>query len=249
MIKTGINSATRWTLMVCMAIGLVAGRAAAQEGPDPMQGQKPVPIVGSEFRFVPGSWGVYTLKNVADKQEYQMRFSILDQVKQRKGKAYWMEIEIESADNPTVITRMLVPDTGNGPGDPTKAYVQIDGYRPFEIPRKYLRPDPKAKQEPVGQFIPFELVGDPETKTLQWKGRSLEATTVEATDEQGRSTTVVASLDAPPLGIVKLNSPDVKMELLDWGDGAATRITGKPVGLWRWVWGVAVTAARDGAPE
>ena len=222
--------------------------AGATEKQDPMQGQKPVPMVSGEFRFVPGSWGMYKMKSADDPQEYKMHFAILDEVKQRKGKAYWMEIEVYTNDQPAVVTRVLVPDTGEGPGDAQKAYVQITGFRPFEVPGKYLKPDPKKKQDGVGQFVKYDLAGTPAEQTITWNGRKLQATTVEAANAQGQPTTVTISTETPPLCVVKLDSPQAQMELLDWGTGARTKIVGKPVGLWRWIWGVAVPASRDSAP-
>lgn len=220
-----------------------------QQGPDPLQGQKPVPIVAQGFRFVPGAWGLYQMKGGDDPQETKIYFAILDEVKQRKGKAYWMEIEVYTNDQPAVVTRILVPDTGEGPGDAHKAYVQVAGYRPFEVPRKYLRPDPKKKQDSVGRFIKYDLAGAPKEKTITWKGRKVKATFGEAVDEQGRPTQVTLSPEAPPLCVVKLESPAAQMELLDWGAGAKTKIVGKPVGLWRWIWGVAVSASRETQSE
>lgn len=213
---------------------------------NPMQGQQPLPMLGSEFRFAPGSWALYKLAGKESAEAHKMYFAVLDEVKQRKGKkAYWMEIEVYTNDQPAVVTRLLVPDTGEGPGDAQKAYVQIAGYRPFEVPRKYLKPNPKKKQEGVGQFMKYDLSGEPREKTLQWKGRSLKAATVKARDAKGNPTEVTVSLEAPPLCIVTLDSPDTKMELLDWGTGAKTKIVGKPVGMWRWVWGVAAQAAEN----
>ena len=244
--KRFTGSFVRW-----VGVGMVGGffmvsSARAAEQKDPMQGQKPMPMVAGEFRFVPGAWGMYKLKSADDPQEYKMYFAILDEVKQRKGKAYWMEIEVYTNDQPAVVTRVLVPDTGEGPGDALKAYVQLTGYRPFEVPGKYLKPDPKKKQEGVGQFVKYDLAGQPEENEIEWQGRKLKATTVDATDAQGQPTTVTISTEAPPLCIVKMDSPQAQMELLDWGTGAQTKIVGKPVGLWRWVWGVAVSAAAEG---
>jgi hypothetical protein len=244
--KQLLRSFVRW-----MGIGMAGGifmvsAAQAQAEQNPMQGQKPVPMVSGEFRFVPGSWGLYKLKSADDPQEYKMWFAILDEVKQPKGKAYWMEIEVYTNDQPAVVTRVLVPDTGEGPGDALKAYVQIAGYRPFEVPRKYLKTDPKKTQGQVGQFTKYDLSETPAVKSIQWKGRKLMATTVDATDAQGKPTQITISMEAPPLCVVKLDSPQAKMELLDWGTNAKTKIVGKPVGLWRWVWGVAVQAAAKG---
>ncbi|MBN1268406.1 MAG: hypothetical protein JXB04_02375 [Kiritimatiellae bacterium] len=231
--------------IVSLGLLLLSPAARGQAGPDPMQGQRPVPMVGSEFRFVSGSWAVYLLKGRDDPQEQKLYFAVLDEVKQRGGTAWWIEMEVYTNDQPAVVTRMLVPDTGAGPGDAQKAYVQIAGYRPFEVPRKYLRPDPRRQQEQVGEFANYDLAGRPAEQTIQWKGRSLKAATVDLTDAEGGPTTIVISEDAPPLCVVKLDSPDMKMELADWGAGAETKIVGQPVGMWRWIWGVIVQAGRE----
>ena len=241
-----VQQVVRWYFLALLGFMFLSPTTQAAPQQDPMQGQKPVPMVAGEFRFVPGSWGIYKLKSADDPQDYKMYFAILDEVKQRKGKAYWMEIEMYTNDHPAVVTKILVPDTGDGPGDVLKAYVQLTGYRPFEVPGKYLKPDPKKKQDGVGQFEKYDLAGQSGEKEIIWKGRKLKATTTDTTDAQGKPTSVTISTEAPPLCVVKMNSPQVQMELLDWGTDAKTKMIGKPVGLWRWVWGVAVTAAAEG---
>ncbi len=230
---------------VALFVGASAVFASAQQSPDPMQGQKPIPMLSEEFRFVPGSWGLYRLKSTGEVAEAQMYFAILDEVKQRKGTAYWMEVEVSVKGQPTVVTKILAPDTGNGPGDAKKAYVQISGYRPFEVPRKYLNPNPKKNQPTVGQYARYDLLGEPKQIDLTWKGRALKAMTVDAKDSEGRPTSILLSLEAPPLCLVKVDSPEADMELLDWGMNAKTKIVGKPVGLWRWIWGLIFTAAKE----
>ncbi len=235
----------RWLWVAVAGFLLLPASLKAQQ--DPMQGQKPVPMVAGEFRFVPGTWGLYEMNTAGDPQTQRIYFAILDEVKQRKGKAYWMEIEAYANDQPAVVTRMLVPETGAGPGDALKAYVQLTSFRPFEVPRKYLKPDPKKKQDGVGRFVKYDLANKPKAEEITWKGRPLNATTVAATDAQGQPTSAIISADVPPLCVVKLDSPDAQIKLLDWGTGAQTKIVGKPVGMWRWVWGVAVSAAAEPA--
>lgn len=241
--KSHFCSFVQW--VVLGSVGFIFLSPSAVRGQEPMQGQTPVPMMGSEFRFVPGTWGMYKLTGTGDMPESKMVFSVLDEVKQRKGKAYWMEIEIYTNDQPAVVTRILVPDTGDGPGEAIEACVQITGYRPFKVPRKYLKADSKNEQEQVGQFLRYDPAGTPKAKNIEWKGRTLKASTVDVTDAQGNPSTVTISMDAPPLCIVMLDSSEVKMELLDWGTGATTKITGQPVGLWRWIGGVIMDAFKE----
>ncbi|NLD90585.1 MAG: hypothetical protein GX634_09645 [Lentisphaerae bacterium] len=243
MYRSSRKSWAYWLWTVVIGLGLLAPVARSAE--DPLQGQQPVPMFGNEFQFIPGVWGRYRLTGKEVPAGSQMYFAVLEKVPQCKGQAFWIEVEVYTNGHSAVVTRLLVPDTGAGPGDAHKAYVQITGYRPFEVPRKYLRAYPKQPQKQVGRFQKYNLAGEPKESALTWRGRPLKVTTVEAIDPQGRPATATISREAPPLCVVKLDSPDTRMELLDWGTGAKSKLTGKPVGLWRWVWGVAWQAARS----
>jgi hypothetical protein len=219
---------------------------AATPEKDPMEGQQPIPMMGDSFQFKPNTWARYSFKP-AGQPSSELEFSILDEVRNRRGNAWWMEIEINSTDTDDVVTRVLLPETEDGPGDALKAIVQIEGYRPFEVPRKYLKPNPKKKTEQVGELATFTPKGEPQAKQFTCNGRTINGTSVEALDAEGRTVKVDLSPEVPPLGIVGIYGEGITtMELLDWGTGAETKITGKPVGLWRWVWGVAVSAAKEG---
>lgn len=217
----------------------------ALAGPEAAQPQTPIPMMGSEFRFVPGTWGRYAVTDTREGQDYTMRVSVLDAVPQRGVTAYWFEIEILSTQHPDVITRLLVPDTGQGPGDAQKAYVQVAGFPPFEVPRRQLRADRNKDRGQTGPFLPYELKERPEEKTVEWKGRTIKTTTVQAVRPNAQPVTIVVSTGAPPLCLVECNTPDVRMELLDWGTGATTKITEKPTGMWRWIWNIVTQAAKD----
>lgn len=243
--KCSITCMGRATLRVLAGLVCVSSAWAAPEQ-DPMAGQQPIPMMAGEFQFRSGTWARYLFKP-SDQPSSELEFSILDQVKQRRGTAWWMEIDITSKETDDVVTRVLLPETDKGPGDALKAIVQIEGYRPFEVPRKYLKPDPKkADANPVGDFTVYTPTGDPVAKQFTCNGRTINGMTVEALDPDGRPITIDVSPDVPPLGIVAVHSPNVSMDLLDWGDNAKTKISGKPVGLWRWVFGVAINAAKQG---
>lgn len=57
---------------------------------------------------------------------------------------------------------------------------------------------------------------------------------------------ITPSADTPPLGVVTLESDQMKMELMDWGTGAKTRMTGWPVGMRCWIWRVILKTFREG---
>lgn len=212
-----------------------------------IQGQKPVPMIADGFRFQPGTWAVYSVEPKGTAETYRVYFSVLGEVAQKKGKAYWMEIEVTTTGTPAVVTRMLSPDTGKGPGDVQEAIVQVAGYRPFTVPRKYLKPDPKNDSEQVGQFVRFNMPAEPAVRTINWRGREVQAVEVRVTDPERRPVQVLVSEDAPPLCILRFDGPDATMELLEWGVGAKTKITGKPVGMWRWMAGLFSSAVTSDA--
>lgn len=229
-----------WVASALCATLCLAHAARAGAGAEPAHQQTPVPLMGSAFQFVPGTWGRYSLSNRVDGQAYMMRFSVLDEVRRRGAKSYWIEVEIFTNEQPVVVTRMLVPDTGRGPGEVQQAVVQVAGFPPFDVPRRHLRSDsPKAD----GQFLNYETAVPATESTLEWKGRTIKTQTISALKEQSAPARIVLSADAPPLCIVELDTAEAQMELLDWGTGAQSAITEKPTGLIRWLWRVIRQAA------
>jgi hypothetical protein len=161
------------------------------------------------------------------------RLLITEETTKGRTPVCWMEIGVESGTNPAVVTRMLVEKTPQGPGRAYEAMVQIEGFDPFAIPGRYLKRDSDAK---VGDFKPLELTVPASKEKMVWMGREILASKVEAKDAEGRKVAVIFSEDLPPLGLVSVLSPDIEMKLEDWGTGAKSRITGKPVGFYRWLW-------------
>ncbi len=218
---------------------LMGGGMAGVAQDMPVKAQPPVPIVGSAFQFVPGTWATYKLKPADGSPGTELYFAVFEKRKRFRRVSYWMEFEVVSKDTPPVVTRMLVPDTGEGPGAAAKAYVQIEGYRPFEVPRSFLKPDPHAHGgQAVGQFATLKGGAVVRETWLQRKGQRLKVALVEAVDAEGRAVQVAVCEEVLPLGVVRLRSPELEMDLVDWGEGAVSKIVGKPVGLWRWLCGV-----------
>jgi hypothetical protein len=217
-------------------------------GASDIQGQKPVPLFTDGFRFQPGTWGIYDVQPKGTAATHRIYFAVLEEVTQKKGKAYWMEVEVTTADTPAVVTRLLLPATTNGPGDALEAIVQVAGYRPFTVPRRYLKPDPKSKSAQVGQFIRFTMPTGPVVQSIDWKGRTVRAMDIKVMDANEQPVQVVVSEEVPPLCILRFDSPDTLMKLVDWGNGAKTKIIGKPVGMWRWIMGLFGSAMSGSTP-
>lgn len=219
----------------CLCLLTAAARAAEIEG------QKPVMIVGDSFRFVPGSWAVYSMKELKSNTTSRMYFALNEDEKRGRTPACWMEIGVESTNNPGVVTRLLVEKTPQGPGRALAAIVQVEGFDPFVIPGRYLKSDSKEK---VGDFQPLDVSVPASKEIVSWLGRKIRASKVVAKDGQGRPVKVIVSEEFPPLGLVSVESPEVEMKLEDWGTGAKSRITGKPIGFYRWIWRQIIHASR-----
>ncbi len=194
-------------------------------------GQKPLLIVEGAFRFVSGSWARYNLRDKAKQEDYSMQIAILDQIAKKDKKYWWMEISVEMPKNPEVVTRILVEETPDGPGDMADAIVQVAGYAPFTVPKKYYQ----AKDKQIVPPVPAHVVRRLEKKTFTRQGRSLAALEVEAQDADGNAVRAVVSEELPPIAVCTAETRDLAMDLVDWGGGARTRISGTPRSFYLWI--------------
>jgi hypothetical protein len=207
---------------------LLTAPAAKQEK---IPGQKPLMIVGDAFQFTPGAWGAYEIRDSARNESYRMVIAIMEKEKKQKKGTTWMEIEVESKDNPTVVTRFLAEETPQGPGTLIEVVVQVQGYSPFKVPKKYFT----GKNSQVGAPVSSQIVRRLEKKPFRIAGRTVLGWEVEAEDPKGNRTHAVVSEEVAPIGVIEAQTQEVKMSLLDWGTGARTRITGKPRGFTLWI--------------
>jgi hypothetical protein len=198
---------------------------------DKMPGQKPLMLIGDTFQFTPGAWGSYRIQDKAKNESYRMVISILDKEKKQKSGTSWMEVEVETKDNPTVVTRFLAEETPQGPGKLLKVIVQVQGYAPFNVPGKYF----KGKNAEVGATVPAQIVRRLEKKSFPAAGRPVTGWEVEAEDQKGKRCRAVVSEEIAPIGIFEAETDEVKMSLIDWGAGAHTRITGTPRNFTIWI--------------
>ncbi len=205
--------------------------AAAPEAKQNIPGQQPMVIIEGNFRFIPGSWADYTILDKAKNETYRMLMSVLDQENYKGLPCRWLEIEVAMKDQPTVVTRILATETKNGPGDLQKAVIQVEGYSPFSVPRKFLQ----GKDQEVAKVEPARVVKRLERKTLSHLGKTIQAWVVEAQTAQGENVSAVVSEELPPFCLYQAETEDTRMTVNDWGLGAKTRITGEPTSFFLWI--------------
>ena len=205
--------------------------AAAAETKQNIPGQQPMVIIEGNFRFIPGSWADYTILDKAKNETYRMLMSVLDQENYKGLPCRWLEIEVAMKDQPTVVTRILATETKNGPGDLQKAVVQVEGYSPFSVPRKFLQ----GKDQEVAKVEPARVVKRLERKTLSHMGKTIRAWVVEAQNAQGQNVSAVVSEELPPFCLYQAETEETRMTVNDWGLGAKTRIIGEPTSFFLWI--------------
>lgn len=226
--RLSVNRMAAWALL----FGLAAA-GLLQAGEPQVPGQKPLVIIADTFQFIPGSWARYNILDKKTNEKYTLYFSILDRVK-KKGKAFsWIEIEIVMQDQPRVVTRVLVEETRQGPGDPDSAIIQVSGYSPFTVPKKFLKPDKNDEQ--VAQLKPAKIVKKLERKTVGPSGKQVMAWEVEAVTDDGQEVRAVVSEEIPPIAVYEMESSEMLMTVADWGLKAKSLVDGAPVPFWLWL--------------
>jgi hypothetical protein len=195
---------------------------------------------------------VYAIHQIADKTDSRLYFALDQRVKQGDKPALWIEVEVTQAGQPAVLTRFLAEETADGPGRLLDCIVQIKGYDPFRVPKSYLNEGKGDAPKFQTLTLPTVATGSAPRKTaLTVNGRRLQVYEVDGKDEQGRPIRAVVTEEVPPLALVSVTTPDVTMQLVDWGSGVQSKITGKPSSLWWWITkqiGKAFSAGDAGAP-
>jgi hypothetical protein len=69
---------------------------------------------------------------------------------------------------------------------------------------------------------------------------------VEAVNDNKQPVEVWISEELPPMGIFKIDTPEIGMYLVDWGSDAKSRITGTPMNFYVWIASQIGEALMDG---
>ena len=198
---------------------------------DEIQGQKQMVVVDDAFQFIPGTWATYTVDDKRKKEEYEMKFSVMEDGNIPGVACSWMEVVIKTKQTPTVVTRFLARKTRQGPGEVLEAIVQMDGYSPFTVPHNFLT----GEDAEVGQTLNYRLAKKVRKKSVKFQNRKIDLWLVEATSDDQQSVEAWVSEEVPPLGVFKIDTSEVGMYLQDWGTGAQSGIAGTPMNFYLWL--------------
>jgi hypothetical protein len=216
-------------LVLLLSLLICLGSPGAQAAD--IEGQRPVMFLGDVFQFVPGAWSSYYIHDRAKNEHYRMWISTLDKEKGTKLSASWMEIEVTMEKNPPVVTRFLVEETPQGPGELLDVIVQMKGYSPFTVPRKYY----EGAEKEVGQFQTAHTLKRLAQKTIRYRDRDVKVVDVEAADPKGKKVSAIVSDNVLPVGVVMVENEEIGMYLDDWGGGGKSRIEGTPMNFYLWL--------------
>ncbi|MBI4890351.1 MAG: hypothetical protein HY821_06975 [Acidobacteria bacterium] len=217
---------------ILLVAGAVSAAVAADAKKETVPGQRTAILIDGKFRFVPGAWARYDVLDNVKQERYELTFAILD-TKKQKGKPYrWMEIDARLEKQPRVVTRLLVQETPDGPGEMADVIVQVHGMTAFRVPKKFYQNQKDAAVAPAAEaFVRKEV----ERRTLQVAGRQLAAILVEAEDRKGKVIRAVVSEECAPIGVVSAESDEIRMMLTDFGLGAKTGIEGPVLNFYLWL--------------
>ncbi len=188
-------------------------------------------VIGDVFRFIPGSWATYTIRDRVKNESFRVYIATLDKTKQNGKPFSWMEVEVMPETAPRVITRFLVEETKDGPGELLDVTVQVKGYPPFTVPRRYY----EGKEKEVGDFQNSYVAQRVGQRQIALNEKNVNVWDVEATDRKERKITASVSEEVAPLGIVRAESEKTSMVLDTWGTDAKSRIEGVPINFYLWL--------------
>ena len=210
---------------VCLALS--HGHAAE------IKGQRPMMIMGDTFRFTPGAWAVYFIHDREKKEYFKMYIATLERLNCEGKACSWMEVGITPEKDPAVVTRFLVEETRNGPGEVLDVIVQVQGYSPFTVPKSFYQG--QASDKEVGNFQGAAVANRIARRIIAIGGRTVNAWDVEAIDAKGGAMDALVSEEVAPIGVIMAESPMFGMYLSDWGGGAKSKMEGTPVNFYVWL--------------
>lgn len=171
-----------------------------------------------------GDWITYNV--VSSKTRMEITLSIVGNEKVKKENAIWFEIIMRSDELDFIIKRLVSGD----PLNPIKVYRQIvkiinkknPGYAPaIEIPTTI----PMEIKNGLDNLPCIELKG--EEGVYKFGRRNLNASFVKRDSPQ--KSLVIYSKDLPFFGLIKMETDNARIELVDFGKGASTKITEEPI--------------------
>jgi hypothetical protein len=219
-------------LPAAAALALWALTLAGSMGPalasDPLPGLMPKGELPDALKKVTartkvGSWVEYSVWQKRVKQRYRWKMALVG--KEGKNK-YWWEYQIQWGRLRSLVIKILLRGPMHDPKKLVRAIWKPGGHQAVEIPVRKgkklvdlyaLRPRGKGK-----------LVGK---RALQVAAGRFATMYFVSKNRRGQMVHFWTSKSVPIMGLVKLASPSIRLELIGYGSRARSMIRGKP-GRW-----------------
>lgn len=173
-----------------------------------------------------GEWVTYNISS--ERTKIELKLSIVGEEMIGKERAMWFEMIARTGELDFIIKRLVIGD----PLKPSKVHRQI-----VKIINKRMGDYSPAIETPVGEtrdvennlkdFPCLDKLG--EKGTYKHRGKKYDAYITKT--EKPIKSLIVFSTDLPFFGILKIESENSKIELIDYGKGATTQITEEPFRL------------------
>jgi hypothetical protein len=157
-----------------------------------------------------GVWAWYDIKDTASGQQLFLRQAVVGEAKVEGKNGYWIETEVVPRVGYPIVYKMLLTGPAGDPKNIHKVIVRDGTNDPKE-----MAVDSSAAQSGSFGSAERKSVGKENIETAQG---TVEAEHVVA-EENGKKTELWTSDKIPPMGIVKLVSPDGELILKNYGKG------------------------------
>jgi hypothetical protein len=167
-----------------------------------------------DFKPVVGGWSEYEIK-----QKGELPLKIRVAVVGKEGNAYWYETVMETKREGKIISKMLVSGDPSDSKNIKRMIVKTGNEPAMEMPVMAMQAS-KGK-EPVGKTV------DKGSETIKVPAGTFKTQRMQYQEKE----TVVDSWiykDVSPYGMIKSQSKDFEMVLVNYGTGAKTLITETP---------------------
>ena len=197
----------------------------AAHGRDPLPGMLPKKDLPVELKTVTtktkvGAWVEYSMHNRAVGKKFRWRIAL---VGKKAKNQYWWEYTMRWGRLRSVIIKTLVKGKKHDPRKILRMIWKPGGHQAVEIPVKkgkklidFYRPTRKTKSKRVGSVALKVVAG------------TFQADKYVYNPPREQKSVFWTSKTVPLLGLVKLLSPDMRMELISYGYNARPQITEKP---------------------
>jgi hypothetical protein len=188
-----------------------------------------IPKLYGEFKMPEvGAYATYKVINKSSEAERITKLSIVGKEKSDEGEdLFWYEVaETDPKTGNVTIIKMLITGNPQDVGTIHRMITKSGEETATELPKELMQ---MINQIPVDT----SEASEPEIKTLGTEKvmmgkKSIECTHIKYTTKDKVSAEAWTNEDIPLFGMVKSDSPEQIMELIDYGKDAKTAITEEP---------------------